>query len=209
MISFSWTQLSGNLVELEIKTPVVRTGTLYRLTAAIYVLGLDIVEGDVDTLEEEGILYSQDRFLLQLADPQNRHDKNLQEHSSKLGILMETMLVQNRDPDEIFVEQGVIPPTRNFFFESPPEILFQDHRESNETQFYIETVNRTGLLFQLTRLLYREEINIVRATIRTTPFGTAEDTFYLQYGDSVLGQLLSRHLESLILGKNAGTPERE
>ena len=65
MVSFSWTALSDRFFEIRIKTPVTRVGTLHRLTAAIYVLGLDIISGTVDTIQEAGEEFTDDIFLLQ------------------------------------------------------------------------------------------------------------------------------------------------
>lgn len=198
MVSFSWTMLEDGTVDVQIRTPVTRIGTLHRLTAAIFVLGLDIVSGDVDTLEENGETFSQDRFILQRSSRLSS-DRSMAEYSAQLGFLMETLLSREIDPDEILKEKNISPPEKSLFFDTEPELVFQDHEESGYTQFYIETINRTGLLFHLTRTIFHEGLNIFRATIRTTSYGSAEDTFFLQYNDGILGPEISKHLEEQIL----------
>jgi len=206
MIQFSWTQLAPDKFRIEIKTPTVRIGTLHRLTAAIYVQGLDIESGDVYTIEEAGEFFSQDSFVIRVAEA-SKSSGGLTEATTRLGTLMETLLRGDSDPDDLLKQNKVQPPDTIKFFENPPEILFQDIPARKRTQFYIETSGRRGLLYHLTRILYRENINILQATIRTRPNGMAEDTFYLQYEDGPLGQDISKKLEALITGKtreNAG-----
>ena len=67
MIRFSWSLVADDGCQIDIKMPLVQVGTFHRLTAAIFVLNFDIVSGDVDTIEEDGVLYSDDRFLLKNA----------------------------------------------------------------------------------------------------------------------------------------------
>lgn len=198
MVSFSWSMLDDGTIEVWIRTPVTRIGTLHRLTAAIFVLGLDIVSGDVDTVEENGETFSQDRFVLQ-GSPRLSSNRSMAEYSAQLGFLMETLLSREIDPDEMLKERNISPPEKKLFFDTKPELVFQDHEELGYTQFYIETISRTGLLFHLTRTIFKEGLNIFRATIRTTSYGTAEDTFYLQYNDGILGPEISKHLEEQIL----------
>ncbi len=200
MIQFSWTLISNDSFQIEIRTNSVQIGTLYRLTSAIYVLGLDIQSGDVYTIEEEDGPISHDTFTLRILNPAAAQS-GVSDCTTKLGMLMETLLQEDADPDRLLRENKVTIPENRKFFENPPEIVFQDVPKRRRTQFYIETQGRTGLLFHLTRVLSREHINIVQATIRTLPNGMAEDTFYLQFKDAPLGPELSAKLEKLILGE--------
>lgn len=200
MISFGWEQVSQDQFTVRIKTPVVRVGTLYRLTAAIYVLGLDIVSGIVDSVTEEGMLLSNDEFLLRFPD-QKKDSGVLNESVMQLGVIMETLLGKEIDPDILLAERNIKPPEPILFFESQPDIVFQDHLSNQCTEFYIEVVDRRGLLFHLTRNLAKMNINILKADIRAAPGGMAEDTFYLQYNEKPLGMELSKQIEHAILGK--------
>ncbi|HNE23236.1 MAG TPA: hypothetical protein PLG78_08715, partial [Leptospiraceae bacterium] len=104
MISFSWTALSEHIFEIRIKTPVTRVGTLYRLTAAIYVLGLDIVSGTVDTAHEHGEEYADDTFLLR---PSSDGETSFAYYSARVGVLMETLIRNEKDPDDLLRERNI------------------------------------------------------------------------------------------------------
>src|SRR5690349_5559498 len=107
MHSFSWTALSQNIFEIRIKTPVTRVGTLYRLTAAIYVLGLDIISGNVDTVSEGGEEFADDTFLLR---PTADGEQGLAHYSARVGVLMETLLRNEKNPDDLLHERHINPP---------------------------------------------------------------------------------------------------
>lgn len=194
MISFSWTAVSPNIFEIRIKTPVVRVGTLHRLAAAMYILGLNVESGDVDTIVEDGTELSDDIF--RLSSPRGQ---SAAETSARLGVLMEALIRGEKEPDTLFAEHNTEPPNPRDFFETRPDILFQP--DGNLTQFYFESADRRGLLLHLTRSLSRLGINIVRAKVRSSPYGAAQDTFYLQYAGAPLSDVMSRELETAILGK--------
>ncbi|MDH5654588.1 MAG: hypothetical protein OEZ34_01680 [Spirochaetia bacterium] len=198
-MNFVWSRLPDGTIEIQIKTPVVEVGTLYRLTAAIYAMGLDILSGDISSdTGEDGIPYSNDRFILQHTNSEESEGAI----SAKLGILMETLLRENMDPDEFLRKEKIQPPVKLEFFETEPVILFQNSKEWNATQFYIESQNRTGLLFHLTRILARKNVDIIRAKIRTENY-LVKDTFYLQYNGSFLEPDTSKKIESEILSRSA------
>lgn len=199
MISFSWTAVSPNVFQIHIKTPVVRVGTLHRLAAAMYILGLNVESGDVDTVTESGVEMSDDRFVL--SSPRGQ---SAAETSARLGVLMEALLRGEKEPDVLFAEHNTQPPDPRDFFETRPDILFQP--DGAFTQFYFESADRRGLLLHLTRSLAKLGINIVKAKIRSSPFGAAQDTFYLQFGGAPLSEKMSRNLENAILGKADDAP---
>ncbi|HNN61232.1 MAG TPA: ACT domain-containing protein, partial [Leptospiraceae bacterium] len=176
MISFSWTALSEHIFEIRIKTPVTRVGTLYRLTAAIYVLGLDIVSGTVDTAHEHGEEYADDTFLLR---PSSDGETSFAYYSARVGVLMETLIRNEKDPDDLLRERNINPPDIRFLFEALPEITFRDIPDRKVTEFNITSQNRTGLLFHITRIFAEEGISILRGTIKSEE-DTAKDRFFLQ-----------------------------
>lgn len=176
MISFSWTALSENIFEIRIKTPVTRIGTLYRLTAAIYILGLDIISGSVDTAYENGEEFTDDTFLLR---PAAEGETDFAFFSARVGVLMETLIRNEKDPDDLLRERQIEPPNINFLFDAQPMIQFRDLPEGNLTEFSITSLNRTGLLFHLTRIFAEEEISIIRGTIKSEQ-DTAKDRFFVQ-----------------------------
>jgi UTP:GlnB (protein PII) uridylyltransferase len=173
-------------------------GTLYRLAAAIYCLDLDIYSGDVDTLKEEGELYSQDRFFLRPVEGKERDSAEIY-HS--LGVLMETLMSDRIDPEKLLKQHDRSIPDPSYFFEKPPELVFDTDTEKQETRFYIETTGRTGLLIHLSRLFFLSDINIVTATIRTSNAGRAQDQFHLQFNGKPLSAEQCTAIENRILGR--------
>lgn len=196
-MQFSWEKLDPVTIQIEIQTPVTRIGTLYRLTAAILITDLDILSGDVQTITDEGgTEVAVDRFVLRslFGGPQSPPDV-----PAKLGVLMETLLQEEADPDQILQNAKQKIPAVSGFLEGSPEIVFEHDDREKMTTFYIETISRQGLLFHLSRILYQFEIDIKRADIRTDANGTAQDTFKLQYKGNVLGDHLSKELERVII----------
>jgi len=190
-MNFSWTRLADGNIRIHIKTPVVEIGTLYRLTAAIFTMGLDIVSGDIKTFIKDGESYSDDEFILRQSDQSISEG----EISAKLGIMMEAILRDHTDPDEFMKVENIQPPRKLEFFDVEPVIVFQSDDKTNTTQFHIEAPNRTGLLFHLTRILARENIDIIKAAIRTEGDYLAQDTFFLQCNGRKLEKETAERLE--------------
>lgn len=193
MIKFAWEGLGPGRYRVQIQTPAVREGTLHRLTAAIYVSGLDIESGEILTVSQDGELFSADEFILRYDGPAEEAAAVI---ARDLGLLMETLLDTTTDVAAIFRDRGVTPPDTLKYFDVPPEVLFEDG--PNETRFYIEAENRTGLLYNLTALLAEREVNIVSGTIQTHDSGRAEDNLYLQYKGGPLTPELSQQIAESI-----------
>ncbi|MCB1305915.1 MAG: hypothetical protein KDK37_16620, partial [Leptospiraceae bacterium] len=119
-----------------------------------------------------------------------------------LGVLMETLLSDRIDPEKLLQQYQHSIPDPSYFFEVPPEMVFDRDEDRQETRFYIETTGRTGLLIHLSRLFFLEEINIVTATIRTNHAGMAQDQFHLQFNGEPLSETQIRHIEDRILGRS-------
>lgn len=196
MISFSWTALSERFFEIRIKTPVTRVGTLHRLTAAIYVLGLDIISGTVDTIQEGGEEYTDDVFLLQ---PSLEGESNFAYYSARVGVLMETLLRNEKDPDDLLRERHIQPPDFAFLFADAPEITFENIEGKDITAFHLTSLNRTGLLFHLTRLFAEEGVSILRGTIKSEG-ELAKDRFFLQQN----GTFVTEECKASLLEKMKG-----
>ena len=194
MMNFSWQQLENGHIKITVKTPVVKIGTLHRLTSAIFAMELDIVSGEVNTVQDGDEIYSNDEFILRPVVSL----RNNAEISARLGMLMETMLHENENPDVVLEAEEVSPPERLQFFDAAPELVFETDEESNSTHFYIEATNRTGLLFHLTRLLSRLGVNILKASIYTNDENQIQDTFFLQYEGKPLTREISNKISSAI-----------
>ena len=193
MIKFAWEALAPGRYRVQIQTPAVREGTLHRLTAAIFVSGLDIESGEILTVQEDGELYSADEFILRYDGPV---DEAAAVIARDLGLLMETLLDPSADVAAIFKDRGVTPPDAFKYFNVPPEVLFEDG--PNETRFYFEAENHTGLLYNLTALLVQSDVNIVSGSIKTHETGRAEDNLYLQYNDGPLTSVQSQNIAETI-----------
>lgn len=196
MKSFSCTVAGDRELILEIRTPSVREGTLYRLSAAIYSLELDIYSGDIDTVEEDGELYSFDRFVLRTMVDGNA--QKLSEIGAKLGMLMEALLSDAADPEALIRSAGKEIPRPDSFFEAGVEVLFDQNLEAGETTMYLEAPDRPGLLFTVANLLYRHDVNIVSATLRSTYGGHARDLFHLQCQGQPLADDMINKLSSFL-----------
>lgn len=194
MKSFSCTVAGDRELILELRTTAVKEGTLYRLAGAIYSLGLDIYSGDIDTVAEEGEVFSSDRFVLRtMVDGSAR---KLSEIGLKLGMLMEAVLSDEQDADELIRASGKTVPSIEDLLGSGVEVVFDSVPDRSETTMYLEAPDRPGLLFTVSRLLYRYEVNIVAATLRSTFGGHARDLFHLQHR----GRELSADLIELLGG---------
>jgi UTP:GlnB (protein PII) uridylyltransferase len=199
MIRFAWSVIDDFRFQIQVRTPVTRIGTLHRLTAAIYVLGMDIVSGNVLTEEEPetGDPYSHDNFVLRIARPEY-FNFPMHEISSRLGVLMETILQKDADPAGLLAEHGVAPPDPAWLFSGQHSIRFTQAASGQMTRMHVESEDRTGLLYHITQALARENINVWSAVVLTTESGTTEDSFYLQSEGTALSEDRCRSLEIAI-----------
>ncbi len=196
MKSFSCTVAGDRELILEIRTSSIQEGTLFRLSAAIYSLGLDIYSGDIDTVHENDDMFSWFRFVLRtMVDGSVR---KLSEIGLKLGILMEAVLSKEQDPEDLIRLNGKDVPLPGTFFASGVEVLFDENPERKETTLYLEAPDRPGLLFTISRLLFRHQINIVSATLRSTAGGHARDLFHLRYQGDLLSPEMVEELSGFL-----------
>lgn len=204
MKSFSCTVAGDRELILELRTTAVKEGTLYRLSGAIYSLGLDIYSGDIDTVMEDGEALSSDRFVLRtMVDGSAR---KLSEIGLKLGMLMEAVLSDEQDAEELIRLNGKDVPSPEALLGSGLEVVFDGVPDRPETTMYLEAPDRPGLLFTVSRLLYRYEVNIVAATIRSTYNGHARDLFHLQHRGHALSSDIIERLTDF-LNQFSGAPE--
>lgn len=198
MIKFSWSLIGDDRFQIQVKTPQTRVGTLHRLTAAIYVFGLDIVSGNVMTEEENGELFSHDNFVLRIANAPEHH--SIYETTSKLGGLMESLLDPALEPAELLRQHGRPEPETSRLSSEDSRVEFTDIPARNMTRLYIQVTDRTGLLYHVTRVLAQESVNIWSAVILTTDTGITEDAFYVQYADGPLDEAKRERVRALIVG---------
>ncbi len=199
MIHFSWSVIDDHRFQIQVRTPVTRVGTLHRLTAAIYVLGMDVISGNVLTEadEESGELFSLDNFVLRSANPDRVHFP-LHDLTTKLGVLMETVLQKDLEPASILSEHKVEPPNPAQLFGETHSIRFEQAPDGRMTRMFVESPDRPGLLYHITQVLARENVNVWSAVILTNDRGTTEDSFYLQADGTALSDVRTQALEGAI-----------
>lgn len=201
MIQFHWSLIGDDRFQVKVATPVTRVGTLHRLTAAIYVLGLDIVSGNVLTERDaSGEWVSHDNFVLRVAGV-SRNDYAVYESTARLGVLMETAVDPELDPASLLRDHGKADPaSRAGLFPVGGKLETTPIPERNVTRVYLEAPDRTGLLYHVTRILAEERANIWSAVIVTTDTGVAEDSFYVQRDGRMLTEEESARIRERIRG---------
>lgn len=172
MIDFTYKK-EGDLVALSIRTEATEVGTLYRIIACLYALKMDIISGEIATIEENGKLFTLDHFRVQ------SEDEN-QDPAFQLGVLMDTVFTRFDDVDILLKEYNPGEPSPEQFFRENFEFIFTDDPETRTTCFYMESDSGRGLLYHITRVLMKNGINILSAKIETDPeTSRARDSFYL------------------------------
>lgn len=199
MIHFAWSVIDDHRFQIQVRTPVTRVGTLHRLTAAIYVLGMDVISGNVLTEadSESGDLVSLDNFVLRSANPDRVHFP-LHDLTTKLGVLMETVLQKDLEPASILSEHKVEAPNPAQLFGEEHSIRFEQAPDGRMTRMFVESPDRPGLLYHITQVLARENVNVWSAVILTNDRGTTEDSFYLQADGAALSDVRRQALEGAI-----------
>jgi len=173
MIDFQYKREKENIL-ISLKTDSTQYGTFHRIATVIYALKLDIVSGELATVTEKGIPYSQDSFLLKTEDTDASHA------AFQLGVMMDSLFSQNAKFEEVLEKLQIPEPPVATFFKENPEFIFTDLSDKKQTCFYLETSAGRGLLYFISRVLMNFQINILSATIETDPkTGRAKDSFYL------------------------------
>ncbi|MCB1324756.1 MAG: hypothetical protein H7A21_11210 [Spirochaetales bacterium] len=206
MIQFQWERISDDRSRISVRTPVTAVGTLHKLATAMYVLGLDIVSGNVLSERIEGEEISQDNFVLHV--PGQSGPISLNESLARLGQLMETLLQRDFSADRLLQDYNVEAPAPERLFEIAPRIRLEAVPGGHMSRLDLIAADRRGLVYHLTRVIAELDINITSAVILTTSNGMAEDTFYLQHDGTALSASLSATLISGFRGETASaTPQ--
>jgi len=195
MISFQYKKEKQNIL-ISLKTDAVQYGTFHRIATLIYALKLDIVSGELGTVEEDGVQYTLDSFLLKSmdADPNNA--------AYQLAVLMDSLFKQQTAYDDILAKLQIPEPPIAMFFKENPEFIFTDLPDQAKTCFYLETSAGRGLLYYISKILMEFQIDIVSATIETDEkTERARDTFYLRdkFGKMFGGTDLASQIRLAIL----------
>lgn len=173
MVDFSYKK-NGEIISLRIQTSETEVGTLFRIVACLYALKMDILSGEIETIEENGKNYTLDNFTV-------RSDDDSADSSFQLGVLMDSAFSKTKDIAELLEDYNLGEPDSKLFFKGNFEFIFTDDIESNTTCFYMESINAKGLLYHITRILMKNRINIVSAKIETNPeTNMAMDRFYIR-----------------------------
>ena len=173
MIQFQYKKDKDDSFIITLKTEVTAIGTFHRMASVIFDLGWDIISGEINTIMENNNEYSYNVLRIQLPGSDNARN------AMEIGIMLDSIFSHNQ-------EKPLLPPRENtkkaiFFFREQPELIFQDDMSKDCTVFYIEADSGRGLLYHLSAVLLKYEINIIRASIETDAITErAKDTFYLQ-----------------------------
>jgi len=174
LLEFQYKREKNNIL-ISLKTDTTQFGTFHRIATIIYALKLDILSGELGTMEENGNKYTVDSFLLQ-AD-----ENNLSQAAFQLGVMMDSLFSKNAKFEEVLSKLQIQEPAVATFFKENPEFIFTDLIEKGETCLYLESSSGRGLLYYVSRILMENKIDIVSATIETDPkTGRAKDSFYLK-----------------------------
>lgn len=192
MIQFECYPQSNKNIFLKIITDHTEEGTLYRLATAIFCLDLDIFSGEIKTISRDGQFFSEDTFILRSSN----ENYKINDFSYRLGYLMESLLNREQEPNEILKNiTKRTPPTLEEIFKSGFEYIIDEIPEKKLLYFYIEAIDRPGLLMMISKFLYENHINIIEAKIETTYNNIAQDVFYLEYKDENTKLRLKNELE--------------
>ncbi|MDX1960602.1 MAG: hypothetical protein SFU98_18670 [Leptospiraceae bacterium] len=174
MIEFNYSTLGEEIV-LTLKTNVTEIGTFHRMAKVIYILGWDIISGDIQTIHESGGEMALDILKIR-SDGRNQNEKAVE-----IGYLMDAIFSKKEDIDELLKNYKFKPVEPRNFFREKAELVFEDDLEKKATVFYIEADSGRGLLYHITKVLLDYKINIISGIIDTDPITErARDTFYLQ-----------------------------
>jgi UTP:GlnB (protein PII) uridylyltransferase len=173
MIDFHYKTLDDEVL-VTLKTDVTEIGTFHRMASVIFLLGWDIISGEILTITENGIEYAID--TLRLKTESNMGTKKAVE----IGLMMDAIFSKRKGLDELFQMQELKVPVVKNFFRERAELIFQDDFEKKQTCFYIEADSGRGLLYHVTKVLLENKINILTGVIETDKITQrAKDTFYL------------------------------
>ncbi|BDA77128.1 hypothetical protein LPTSP3_g00580 [Leptospira kobayashii] len=180
MIQFQYKREKNNIL-ISLKTDSTQYGTFHRIATIIYALKLDILSGELGTIEENGTQFTVDSFILQA------EDNNTTQAAFQLGVMMDSLFSQNAKFEEILEKLQIPEPAIGTFFKENPEFIFTDLTEKNQTCLYLESSAGRGLLYYVSRILMENKINIISATIETDQqSGRAKDSFYLTSTDGAM-----------------------
>jgi [protein-PII] uridylyltransferase len=149
-------------------------GLFSRLAGAMALSGADIVDARIFTLTNGMAL---DSFWIQDADgrPVDRPDK-----LAKLAVTIRRVLEERGDDllAELTRQRSAIP-SRLSVFKVPPRVLIDNQASASHTVIEVNGRDRHGLLYDLTRALSQQKLQISSARIST--FGErAIDVFYVK-----------------------------
>ncbi|GIX43458.1 MAG: hypothetical protein KatS3mg129_3191 [Leptospiraceae bacterium] len=157
-------------------------------------LGLDIYSGEIKTTQKDNIDISEDTFILRY----NEKIGSFNDFSYQLGVLMESLLSQNQDPEKILNlnTKRKIPDLSEIIRNGFEYII--EEKEKNQIFFYFETLDRSGLLVSFAKFFYKNSINIIEAKIQTEYDNIAKDSFILEYDHQDSIKNLKKELEKYI-----------
>lgn len=108
MIQFQYKREKNNIL-ISLKTDSTQYGTFHRIATIIYALKLDILSGELGTIEENGTQFTVDSFILQA------EDNNTTQAAFQLGVMMDSLFSQNAKFEEILEKLQIPEPAIGTF----------------------------------------------------------------------------------------------
>jgi [protein-PII] uridylyltransferase len=155
---------------LKLTVPENQKGIIYRVTAVLFAHGWDIKEAIFETIGD-GLV--KDIFIIQSIN-------GISLSSDGLALIREDLLGLFRedfsviDYIEKFPDLPLLRPSKN-----PPIVQIYNPTSSDSTVLDIKTQDRSGLLFEISQILYLFDIDILSVTARTED-GIVRDSFLLR-----------------------------
>lgn len=145
---------------------------LYRLCAVLYEHGWDVIHADICTL---GNMQIQDRFVIQPGAAAGKID-DLQ--IERMMDDFERLLFDRASVLDYLQSRGGVPPR-----EGAGGGMVEFDLDENRPRITVHGQDRRGLLLALTQTLSMMEVDILEATIHTTPDGQVRNAFLVNPSD--------------------------
>lgn len=168
-----------DFIHITVKTHLTESGTFHKIAAVFFVIGWDIVSGSLESIYEEGVEFTYDKFKIR--PPENQTNNQIVHN---LAFMMESILSTKESVEDLLKRFQLEFPHPSKFFDEEPIFVFKDIADQDVTRLYMEAGSARGLLFHLTKVLKDFQINIINASIETDDKTLrAKDTFFLLDGN--------------------------
>ena len=197
----------GKYLRIDIEADYNEPGFLNRFAATLFALDWNVFQADLITTEKNHV---RDVFYVDQAQP----SANWQEKINEVNVIINSVFEEHVNSEEILQRYGKAPV---FSYRSEKslldtEVIYEHSHSTGGTRYYIETSDRKGLLYGISSVFTRFDVDIKKAKIRTNYLaGRAEDTFLVttRDGKEITNLPLAEEIRTAILEKLKGSTEKE